>query len=65
MREPAILAKPLEISCRTLHDRKPAAGGHPRFAKFRNLSLSSTPMEVMVLKRYNWIIWAPEDMGAL
>lgn len=40
-------------------------GDHPRFAKFHGLSLGKNPLELMVYKRFNWIIWAPQDLGPL
>jgi len=38
-------------------------GEHPRFQKFHGLSLSSKPLELRLIRRLNWIIWGPEDMG--
>ncbi len=42
-----------------------APGDHPRFAKFHGLSLGKEPIDVLVLKRFNWIIGTPEDLGPL
>lgn len=38
-------------------------GEHPRFARFRSLTLTAKPLEIRVCPRLNGIVGGPQDMG--
>lgn len=40
-------------------------GDHPRYARLAELDLGPRPLEVRVFPRMNWIVWGPENVGAL
>lgn len=38
-------------------------GNHPRYARFRELSLTTRPLETRVCARLNWVLGSPEPLG--